>query len=190
MSGCSSDPYIGTVCQAGFNFCPRSYARTDGQLLSISSNNALFALVGTIYGGDGRTSFGLPDLRGRSIIGSGQGPGLSNVRIGQRAGSEQITLIVANMPAHTHTASASFTLRAFDGAGTTDQPAGAVLASQRRNRIYSTDPGSVSMGSTAVNTSGSFTVASTGGGQAFSTRSPSVGITHCIALFGIFPSRS
>lgn len=86
----SPEPFIGQLMTVGYNFCPRGWAKADGQLLPISQYSALFSLLGTMYGGDGRTTFGLPDLRGRSIIGAGQGPGLSNVRIGEKGGSERV----------------------------------------------------------------------------------------------------
>ncbi len=97
-----SDPFIGQIQTFGFNFAPRGWARCDGQLLPISSNSALFSLLGTTYGGDGRTTFGLPDLRGRAALHQGQGPGLSNRNLGQRAGAENTTLTVNQMPSHNH----------------------------------------------------------------------------------------
>jgi len=87
----SPEPFLGQLMTVGYNFCPRGWARADGQLLPISSNSGLFYLLGTTYGGDGRTTFGLPDLRGRSIVGAGRGAGLSEVRIGEKGGSERVT---------------------------------------------------------------------------------------------------
>jgi len=97
-----SEPFLGEICWIGFNFAPRGWALCDGQLLSISQNDALFSLLGTTYGGDGRTTFGLPDLRGRSPIHVGQGPGLSNYQWGQKGGVETVTLTINQMPSHTH----------------------------------------------------------------------------------------
>ena len=97
-----SDPFVGEIRMFAGSFAPRSYALCDGQLMAVSQNDALFSLLGTMYGGDGRTTFGLPELRGRVPIHQGQGPGLSNRRIGQRSGSETATVSVAQMPGHTH----------------------------------------------------------------------------------------
>ncbi|MEX1309383.1 MAG: tail fiber protein, partial [Candidatus Sulfomarinibacteraceae bacterium] len=99
-----ASPFIGQIQLFGFNFPPRGWAFCEGQLLAISSNTALFSLLGTTFGGDGRTTFGLPDLRGRSAVGVGNGPGLSSVSWGQRSGAENVTLNVNTLPSHTHSA--------------------------------------------------------------------------------------
>ena len=104
----SAQPFIGEIQLFGFNFAPRNFTTCSGQLLSISQYQALFSLLGTIYGGDGRTTFGLPDLRGRTPISFGQGPGLTNRVIGQRIGTETTTMTIANLPAHKHTVNISF----------------------------------------------------------------------------------
>ena len=96
------EPFIGQIQAFGFNFPPQGWATCDGQLLPISSNSALFSLLGTIYGGDGRTTFALPDLRSRSIVHNGTGPGLDTISMGERAGFYQHTLTIAQMPNHTH----------------------------------------------------------------------------------------
>jgi microcystin-dependent protein len=98
-----SDPFIGAIVMFGFNFNPRNWAKCDGQLVSISQNTALFSLLGTIYGGDGQTTFALPDLRGRTPIHFGHGPGLSTRTIGETGGTETVTLTVGQLPAHSHT---------------------------------------------------------------------------------------
>ncbi|MCP3973971.1 MAG: phage tail protein [bacterium] len=100
-----TDPYLGEISWFAGNFAPRGWALCNGQLLQISQNPALFSVLGTTYGGDGRTTFALPDMRGRSPIHMGTGPGLSNRRLGERGGSETTTISVANLPAHTHTIS-------------------------------------------------------------------------------------
>ena len=97
------DPLLGSIILFAGNFTPRGWAACNGQILSIAQNNALFALLGTTYGGDGMTTFALPDLRGRVPIGFGQGNGLTNVALGEAAGAEKITLTVAQMPQHSHT---------------------------------------------------------------------------------------
>lgn len=99
----SWEPFLGTIGIFGFNFAPRGWAQCSGQLLPISSNQALFSLLGTIYGGDGRTTFALPDLRGRVPVNYGQGPGLSLYQIGQKGGAEQINIGIQNLPSHSHT---------------------------------------------------------------------------------------
>ena len=99
-----AEPFIGEIMWVGFNFCPRGFAEMDGQLLSISQNPALFSLLGTMYGGDGQTTFALPDLRGRTMVHVGQGLGLSNINQGEVSGAEDQTLTFAKMPAHSHTA--------------------------------------------------------------------------------------
>ncbi|MHC4955882.1 MAG: phage tail protein, partial [Planctomycetota bacterium] len=130
----ASEPFIGQIQQFGFNFPPRGWAHCDGQLLPISSNTALFSLLGTTFGGDGRTTFGLPDLRGRIAKHVGTGPGLSPVTWGQRGGAETVVLNTGNMPSHTHTATA--TLRGTSAAGNVEDPAGAVLAQENREDQY------------------------------------------------------
>jgi len=178
---CGSDPYIGAVCTFGFNFCPRGWAEASGQLLSIAQNQALFSLLGTNYGGDGRTTFALPDLRGRVIVHAGfsAGPGLSQVQIGERGGQESVSLTQAQMPAHTHSAQVKGTATN----GNTDNPTGAVPARLPRSNIYSSSGASDATMATTV------TIGTAGGGQPVSVRDPYLGMTTCIALVGIYPSR-
>ena len=121
----SSNPLIGEIMTVGFNFAPRSWALCQGQLLAVSSNTALFSLLGTEFGGDGRTTFALPDLRGRLMKGVGHGPGLTTVRQGQRGGHDSVTLTVAQLPPHNHTA----TLFAEDAGPTSGNPEGNMFAS-------------------------------------------------------------
>jgi microcystin-dependent protein len=193
---CGDQPYLGTICAFGFNFCPRGYAEANGQLLSIAQNQALFAVLGTQYGGNGTTTFGLPDLRGRSAVGVGTGPGLSNIVIGQAGGTETVTLNATQMPAHTHTATTSVAvntaIKAVSGAGNSTNPTGNAWAtSSSRDNVYSNVAPNATMASGAVATtaSGNTTVDPAGGSQPFSNRSPYLGIKYCIATQGIFPSR-
>ena len=196
--GAFGDVYLGSICQAGFNFCPRGYADTSGQILPIDQNQALFALLGTIYGGDGRTTFALPDLRGRKMVHVGQGAGLSNIVEGQRAGSETVTLSNATMPVHNHgatTTTPTMTLRGINStAGNNSSPAGDVLAATRdRGRPpypYSTAVADVDMGASAIDVTAATTVQNTGASQAFNIRDPMLGIRHCIAVNGLFPPRN
>lgn len=171
----ASEPFIGTIKYFGFNFAPRGWAQCDGQLLAISSNNALFALLGTTYGGDGRTTFALPDMRGRLPVHFGQGPGLSNRPIGQRGGAEQVTL-TANQAGHSHA------LRGTTGEGNQTVPTGHALAQDGTDNTYRNETPTVAMAADSL--------LPTGGGQAHENRSPFLTVNCNIALFGIFPSRS
>jgi len=181
-SACNNNPYLGSVCIMAANFCPRGYADAAGQLLAISSNTALFSLLGTMYGGDGRVTFALPDLRGRAPIcaGVGAGPGLSNITQGQKGGNETITLTQQQLPAHTHTAQ----LNGTSTNGDVDGPAGAVPARMPRSRSYSSAVADATMGNSAV------TVTGGGSGQTTPVRDPFLGLRYCVATVGVFPSRN
>ncbi len=193
---CSSDGYIATLGVFAGNFAIRNCSFAHGQLLSISQNTALFALVGTLYGGDGRTTFGLPDTRGRSVVGVGAGPGLSTISLGSKSGAESRTLSVNNLPAHNHGASTTVTATATahgsSAEGTTDSPDGAVWAVLDREDQYRTDTPNVLMSSSAVtvNATASTTTNNTGSGTAFSIRDPYIGMYWLIQTQGIFPSRN
>lgn len=179
----SQDVLMGTIQQFGFNFCPRGWMATEGQLLPIAQYNALFSLLGTTYGGNGQTTFGLPDTRGRVMIGWSQqpGPGLPTYSWGQTGGRHSVTLTAANMPAHNHSA----TLRAEDAAGTSDNPANHLLADFPDGQaIYADGPANVNMASDAIQ------VGNAGGSQAFDITPPYLAMTTCIAVQGIYPSRS
>ncbi|MDQ2771523.1 MAG: tail fiber protein [Bacteroidota bacterium] len=177
------DPFIGEVRAVGFNFAPRGWALCQGQLMSISQNTALFSLLGTTYGGDGRTTFGLPDLRSRFIVQPGQGPGLSNYVLGQMSGSESETLTTNEMPAHTHPLS-GVTVNANSGAGSTAAPAGNVLASNAGVQHYASAPDAQMIAGSVAGTT-----TSVGGGTAHANTMPSLGMYYVIATQGIFPQR-
>lgn len=168
------EPFIGEIQLVGFNFCPRGFLKADGQVLSIAQNTALFSLLGTTYGGNGVSTFALPDLRGRVPLNWGQGPGLSNYEIGQAAGSENTALIVSNLPSHTH--NYSFVVKAGRGVQTSSN--GAFLA---ESGIFRDTGTNVSMASQ--------TTAATGSATPFSNMQPYLGLTYCIATEGIYPSR-
>lgn len=163
------EPFLGQIQLFGFNFAPRGWAFCNGQLLSISQNNALFALLGTIYGGDGRTTFALPDLQGRTVVGFGQGPGLSNYRIGQKGGQEIVTLNVNEIPSHTHLTTTTV--------GTGVPPSS--------SEIISLQGAASKIDSHAVVVNGA-----TGGSQGHNNIQPYCALNYAIALQGIFPSRN
>lgn len=176
----SSEPMLGEVILFAGNFAPRGWAFCDGKLLPISSNSALFSLLGTIYGGDGRTTFALPDLRGRTPIGAGTGPGLSTIREGQKAGMESTTLSVTNLPRHNHLVS-------------TGAPGFAMHPKETEHKYIKGANSFITVGNasnTQVAISGKNSSELTGGSQAFSIRNPYVGMRYIIALQGTFPSRN
>lgn len=168
-----SEPFLGEIRNFGFNFAPRGWASCQGQLLSISSNTALFSLLGTLYGGDGRTTFGLPDLRGRSAISFGQGGGLSNRTQGEVGGTEQVSLTGNQVGPHTHEVTAS-------SQGGSKSPAGSVPA-------YNAD--SANYGGATDLVMGSSMIKPNAGGQPHDNMSPYLVTNFCIATEGIFPSR-
>ncbi|WP_044401930.1 phage tail protein [Lacinutrix sp. Hel_I_90] len=187
------DPFIGQIQPFGFNFNPRGWSKCDGQLLAISSYSALFSLLGTTYGGDGRTTFGLPDLRGRSIVHIGNGPGLSNISWGEKGGVEQLYMTQANMPSHAHalvngTANVDiFTTDSASATADTDGGANALGTGTEMPDIFRESPTTADkLG--GVNISG--TTTASGGSMPMESRNPFLGINVCIAMEGIFPSRS
>ena len=196
-----AEPFLGQIIQGGWNFAPRGWAICNGALLSIAQNTALFSLLGTQYGGDGQTTFALPDLRGRSMIGNGQGPGLAPYVNGEMAGSENTTLTIQSLPQHTH--SATFTSTASLNASTTKATTQIPQAGGPLGRgvdgdnnpnalpfIYCPANAATSVALGGLNVAGTVTVQPTGGNQPFSILSPFNTVTMVIALQGIFPSRS
>ncbi|MFO7593323.1 MAG: tail fiber protein [Pseudomonadota bacterium] len=196
------DPFIGEIKLLGFQFNPTGWAHCMGQLMSISQNQALFSLIGTYYGGDGRTTYALPDLRGRTPRGQGTGPGLGTVNMGEQAGMEYQSLSLNEMPPHNHPASfvpdpshPPHTQAATDAANTAAPEEGAYLANGKVNlnddvrSYFSGSPsGIVNLGG-GVAGSGSVNVDPSGGGSPFSTMNPYLGMNFSIALQGIFPTR-
>lgn len=177
----STQPYLGQLAIFPYNFAPVGWARCDGQLLSISQNTALFSLLGTTYGGDGETTFGLPDLRGRVIVHNGQGPGLPNYQLGSKGGATNSILSVANLPAHNHTASG--TILASAATGEENNPTDMVHATHTGG--YNEDHNSL-MRAGGVNV----TVNNTGSGTQFTNMQPYQTIGYYIALQGVFPSQN
>ena len=180
---------LGIVKLFAGNFAPRGWAFCDGQLLPISQYNALFSILGTIYGGDGRTTFALPDLRGRAPIAPGRGPGLTMHEEGQRGGVEELYLNITHLPAHSHYASG--TVRTGPDTSLTNVSTGNALAHEARNQntaldIYTTDYPTAPMHADSLEIS----IGSTGGSQPIYKRDPYLAINYIIALQGVYPSRA
>ncbi len=172
-----SEPLLAEIYIGGMNFAPKGYASCEGQLLAIASNQALFSLLGTTFGGDGRTTFALPDLRGRVPVGQGQGPGLSSRQLGEVSGVENVTLLTTNLPAHTHQ------LSAVSEAGDTAAPSGTFLANTGAlDREYKSTGTPVPMNTAAIG--------ATGGNQPHNNMQPYLVLNFYIAIVGIFPSRN
>jgi microcystin-dependent protein len=177
--------FIGTILPFGFNFAPRGWAMCNGQLMAISQNTALFSLLGTSYGGNGVNTFGLPDLRGRLPMHMGDGLGLSPRVIGEMAGTENATLLISNMPAHTHMLNASTT--AATGTSPANRYLGAANGADNQGnpvtvQIYGPAPANTTMNSGSI--------APAGNSLPFAIMPPFLVFNFCIALNGIFPSRN
>jgi microcystin-dependent protein len=170
-----SEPYLGMIIIVPYNFAPRGWAFCSGQILPIAQNTALFSLLGTTFGGNGQTTFALPDLRGRFPNSSGQGPGLSSYDLGQVGGVESETMTVNQMPIHNH--------QVFCNSedSTTANPSTAVPGNATSNMYAAASSGAL-MAPTMIS--------NTGGSQPFGILSPYLTLNYCIALEGIFPSRN
>lgn len=184
-----AEPYIGTIQAYGFNYAPRGWALCQGQTMAIQQNSTLFALLGTIYGGNGQTTFQLPNLGGRAPVGQGQSPGTSPYAIGQIAGTETVTLTSQQMPTHSHSMNASTTT------GTTAAPAaGNVLGAAAGQDDSTLNPVAVTIYAPAPATPtialAAASIGVTGGSQPFSVMQPYLAINWSIALEGIYPSRN
>lgn len=173
-----SEPFLAEVRIVGFNFAPRGWAFCDGQILPINQNQSLYSLLGTTYGGDGRTSFALPDLRGRTPIHVGRSNGGGDHREGQKSGEETHTLSAAEMPNHDHV------LQGTTAAATSGQPGGLMPA-----QVDATFGDAYTVPSQMVNMA-SAAVPNVGGGQAHNNMQPTIAVNFCIALRGLFPSRN
>ncbi len=212
------DPFVGEIKPVGFNFAARGYAMCNGQLLAISANNALFALLGTVYGGNGQTNFGLPNLQGRVPIHHGQGPGTSLYQIGQMAGTEAVTLALPQLPIHNHQATttvhpsitsitATTTINGISRPSSRQpQPTGGVLtggvdASGASVNNYAppaagttaalaAEAATTTIAGGAVSASATTTIGNNGGSQPFPIVQPFLAVTYLIALVGVFPSRN
>lgn len=175
--------YLAQVIMFAGTFAPRNWAYCQGQLLPISSNSALFSLIGTTYGGDGRSTFALPDLRSRVPVGVGQGPGLSRYVLGERFGSPTNTLTTANLPSHNHTA----TLRAETAQGDSRNPNNKLLAFVNGTA----EPYATPVPADEINmASESIVVGNTGSNSPVNNVQPGLGMNYIICTQGIFPSRN
>lgn len=171
------EAYIGQIILFAGNFAPKHWAFCNGQIMSIAQNTALFSLLGTTYGGDGRTTFALPDLRGRAPVHEGTGPGLSSISLGEVYGTENITITAANLP----TGGNQLNIQATTAPATTNNPTGAILA-LGDEEIYSSNPADSTMSPAASTNNGGSVPIPVGG--------PRLAINYIICLYGIFPSRS
>ena len=170
------EPFIGQICLFGFNYAPRGWALCNGQLLSISENSTLFALIGTRFGGDGRSTFALPDLRGRVPVSMGAGPGRNPVQLGEFGGANATQLAAANLPAHHHDLDNIGIGYNEEGKG----EGGSTLTDLSFNEEDLEEQVNLTNNKTG----------DTGSGHAFNNMQPYIGLNFCIALVGLFPSRS
>jgi microcystin-dependent protein len=175
-----ADPFVAEIRLFPFNFAPKGWAFCNGQLLPISQNTALFSLLGTTYGGDGRSTFGLPNLQGSAAMHQGQGPGLSQRFLGETGGQQTVTLTLTQMPAHTHTANGK-------AAGGTANPSSMVWGTSNAGKVAANfyapaAPAPVNMNAGAL--------ANTGGSQPHNNMMPYLTLNFCIAMQGVFPPRS
>ena len=174
-------PFVGAIFAHAGSFAPYGWRLCQGQTLPIAENDALFSLIGTIYGGDGQTTFNLPDLRGRVPIGQGQGPGLSNYVIGQPAGNETVTITTAQLPAHNHL------VNVINSAGnaptpTTSSFVAGTYAGTVAQTFYSSGSGNTTLAPTTIGNAGS--------SIPISIMQPILATNYIIALFGVYPSRN
>ena len=169
-------PYVGEIRLLAFNFCPVGWQPAEGQRLPIADNDTLFNLYGTTFGGDGITTFALPDLRGRVPIGTGQGAGLGSRTLGEQGGVEQVTLTTSQLPPHTHAAQGS------SQTSNATTPDATLRSAKSRTKIYRS-------GSAANETPAADAIGASGGGQPHENMSPFTSMTWCVSLFGVFPSQ-
>lgn len=179
--------FLGSIVAFGFNFPPYGWASCSGQTLSIAENTALYSLMGTTYGGNGQTTFGVPNLQGRAPIGQGNFMG-TIYTMGETAGNDEITLTIGNMPAHNHLGQSQVAIPANTADGNSTNPEGNILAASGSvHNMYSTGASDAAMANITTST---VTVGITGSNQPFDITDPYLAINYSIALEGIFPSRN
>lgn len=195
----AQEGFIGEIRMFAGTFPPRTWAFCEGQLLSISQNQALFSIIGCQYGGDCRTTFALPDLRGRVAISAGRGPGLQNYPQASKGGTETTTLTIANMPSHNHLMSLTGLAGAINipvntesGGEDESNPGAGVLANNTNDRFASESTPNAKYGGQTlpVAITGQGTILNNGGGQSFNNRQPYTTVRYIICLQGVFPSRN
>jgi microcystin-dependent protein len=174
-----AQPFLGQITVFPYNFAPYGWLDCAGQLLPIVQYSALFSLLGTAYGGNGTTNFGLPDLQGRIPVGQGQLNGGSDYVMGEAVGAENVTLLISNMPAHSHS------LSAFEGPANTNNPSGKVLA----KAVKGTAQGKIYNPATPDTPLAATSVATAGASLPHNNIQPSLVLRYCIAMQGIFPTR-
>jgi microcystin-dependent protein len=205
---CGDTPFIGEICTFAFSYCPQGFVNADGRLLPLQQNQALYALLGTRYGGDGKATFGVPNLTGRSVVGTGNAnpsAGISAVALASTRGTETVTLSVANLPAHNHSAtfaptsnSSPVQINISTQSGTLQVPInGSMLSAgnagtSNNATIYSNgtaQPNTVTLGGVTggVFTGGTVVIGNTGGNVAVPNLPPQIGLTQCIAVTGAYP---
>ena len=187
------DPFVGEMMQFVGNFCPRGWASAEGQLLPISQNTALFSLIGTQFGGDGRTTFALPDLRGRVAVGIGRGNGLTPRVAGQMGGVETVILNPAQLPVHSHiaTTTSAFAVKVGTEEGSEATPSSSViLAKPAGDGFVEAGEGSTPLNAESIVGSVNVSISNAGGSQSVLNEQPFLVIRTCVALQGVFPSRS
>lgn len=175
---------IGEIRLFTGNFAPQNWAFCDGSLMNIAYHEAIYTILGTTYGGDGYTTFALPDLRGRIPIGTGQGPGLPNISLGQVGGTEMHTLSPAEMPAHNHYASATINVPTYSESGNKSVPSGSILAANAGAYTTEAADGMLAVTSSKINLS------MVGNGTPIDIRNPSLALNYIICIEGIFPARN
>jgi microcystin-dependent protein len=179
------DEYMAVIKLFGFNWAPKNWMLCSGQIIGISQNSALFALLGTTYGGNGTSTFALPNIQGRTVVGQGTGAGIPNKIVGEMSGTESITILSTQMPQHTHL------LAANTGAGTTGVPTNGILSASPKN---GSGPSAVSLNTYTSNspdtTLSPQTIGFAGGSQPISIMQPYIALNYSICLYGIFPSRN
>jgi microcystin-dependent protein len=170
-----SEPFVGEIRMFAGNFAPRGWAFCDGQLLAVSQNDALFTLLGTTYGGDGKTTFGLPDMRGRLPVHAGSGPDLSPRKLGAKGGVEQVTLTTNQLPTHSHE------IKVSTAAATQNSPDGEFVGASPDVKVFRPDAPSVALNAASIT--------NVGGSRSHTNLMPFLCVNFIIALFGIYPSR-
>ncbi len=171
-------PFVGQIQMFAFNYSPAGWAKCDGQLIPINQNQALFSLLGTTFGGDGKTTFALPDLRGRTSYHFGNGNGLTPAALGQKGGAKNATLVAAQLPSHSH----NYKISCNNAEGSTPNPSNAFPAPSDEDDYSTTKSDSTNMMETVTT--------NTGNGQSFGTQGPYLTVNFCIALQGVYPPRT